>query len=220
MHTRHLSGMVFQMASRTPLPTRERIFNFVRERVLEGTPPSVREVARAMNFRAAQSAQEHLDALVKSGRLRKEEGQSRGYRLPHALHRAEQLFAIPLLGRVQAGALSTAVEDLDGYVNIGMSASKRTLHAHLFALRVRGESMKNAGILHGDILIVHQKAEVKNGDIVVALVGDEATVKRFHRTRSHVELRPENDAFSPIIVQAKDALTILGKVIEVRRTLS
>jgi repressor LexA len=121
---------------------------------------------------------------------------------------------VPILGRVQAGALTTAIEEPEGYVPI----SRKHELGKLFALRVRGESMTGAGILPGDIAIVHRQPTADSGDIVVALVGDEATVKRLHLNRKRVELHAENPDFPPIIPPPREVL-ILGKVIEIRRYL-
>ncbi len=193
--------------------TQHRVFEFVRDRILSGSVPTVREVQRAMGFRAVQSAQEHLDALVAEGLLEKTPRISRGYRLPE--HHSSA-FMIPLLGRVQAGGLEDAVEDPEGYIAVDGHPSR----SRLFALKVRGESMKNAAILPDDIVIVRQQSSAEHGDIVVALIDDQATVKRLKVTRDtggsiRVELHPENPDFSPIIPVAD--LHILGKVIEVRR---
>src|SRR5512138_2256614 len=130
--------------------TREKILQFVRERILTGRPPTVREVQGAFGFRAVETARRHLENLVAEGRLGREAGKSRGYRLPEA----PGLLYIPLLGRVQAGALTTAVEEPEGYIPV----SFRQGQAGLFALRVRGESMTGAGILAGDIAVVRRQS--------------------------------------------------------------
>jgi repressor LexA len=170
-------------------------------------------VQQAFGFKAVQSAREHLEALVRDGLLEKIPGTSRGYRLPGPENRPPVL--VPLLGRVQAGALTTATEDLEGYIAVGSRFSQE----ELFALRVRGESMRDAAILDGDIVIVRRGLEARHGDIVVALVEEEATVKRLVKKRSGVELHPENPDFSPIIPEESDQFSLLGTVIEVRRYL-
>ena len=171
---------------RLPGETRQKVYDFVRQRVLAGSPPTVREVQEALGFRAVQSAQEHLEALVATGRLTKATGQSRAYRLP-AGSGAPAAF-VPLLGRVQAGLLTEAVEDREGYVPV--EVDRGGLHQRqaerLFALRVRGDSMTGAGILDGDVVIVHRQTTAESGEIVVA---------------------------------PSDEVTLLGKVIEVRRYL-
>jgi repressor LexA len=121
---------------------------------------------------------------------------------------------VPLLGRVPAGPLDIATEDLDGYIPIQSEHQS----ADLFGLRVHGESMTGAGILPNDIVVVRRQPTADSGDIVVALIGDEATVKRLRIRKSRVELHPENPHFEPIIPDASE-LTLLGKVIEVRRYL-
>jgi len=198
---------------RTPTgQTRDAVLRFVRDRILAGHPPTVREVQAAFGFRAVQSARAHLEALVAAGRLAKEEGKARGYHLP-ARGSAPPPTWIPLLGRVQAGELTTALEEPEGYV----VASGRP-GAELFALRVRGESMSGAAILAGDVVVVRRQATAEDGEIVVALVGDEATVKRLRLRRGRVELHPENPAFTPIVPPPGE-VQILGKVVEVHRHL-
>jgi repressor LexA len=198
---------------RTPAgETRERVFRFVRDRLLSGRPPTVREIQEAFGFRSAQTAQEHLDGLVEAGRLAKQAGRSRGYRLPGASEIATVL--VPVLGRVPAGGLDAAVEDLEGYVPI----ESRHAPGVLFGLKVRGESMTGAGILPGDVVVVRRDARPANGDIVVARVGDDATVKRLRLHGRRAELHPENPVFEPIVPDPRE-LEILGKVVEVRRYL-
>jgi len=200
------------MTPRTPKgQTRERIYRFVRKRLLEGLPPTVREVRDAFDFRAVQTAREHLEALVAEGRLEKKPGKARGYSLPSGFKSDPITIAVPLLGRVQAGELTTAVEDIEGYVPVQSRGS-----GDLFALTVQGESMSGAGIMPGDIAIVRHQPTANPGDIVVALIGDEATVKRLRFNNNEVVLQPENPDFQPIIPDPSE-LVILGKVIEIRR---
>lgn len=195
---------------RPPSPRREAIFRFVRERILAGNPPTVREVQQACGFRAVESAHSHLEALVAAGRLIKEGGRARGYRLPAATGVAAW---VPLVGRVAAGGLALAVEEVEGYVPVRPRDG-----AELFALRVRGESMVGAAILDGDVVVVRRQATAESGEIVVARVGDEATVKRLRLVSGRVELHPENPSFAPIVA-APGAVEILGKVVEVHRHL-
>lgn len=195
--------------------SRERVFAFVQGRLLQGEPPTVREVQRAMGFSAVQTAREHLEALVKDGRLEKEAGRSRGYRLARRRGRDLQAVPVPLLGHVQAGVLTTAIEDPEGWLAVQSHLSAEDL----FALRVRGESMRDAGILPGDVVVVRRQATASSGDIVVALVGDEATVKRLRVSPGRVELLPENPSFSPLVFEEGADVDILGRVVEVRRFL-
>ena len=198
---------------RTPAgQTREKVFRFVRDRLAGGRPPTVREVMEAFGFRSPQTAREHLDGLVEDGRLKKEPKVARGFRLPG---RGEApTVMVPLLGRVPAGPLELAVEDLEGHLPV----QTRRAPGELFSLRVRGDSMKDAGILDGDIVIVRRQARADSGEIVVAMVGDDATVKRFRVRRGRIELHPANDAYQPIVPEPGE-MKILGKVVEVRRVL-
>jgi repressor LexA len=202
------------MAPKTPPgQTRNQIHRFVRQRLLAGRPPTVREVQSAFGFRSVQSAREHLEGLVAEGRLAKEPGVSRGYRLPGGAA-APLVALVPILGRVQAGALTTAVEDPEGFLPV----EGRPDGDDLFALRVRGESMTGAGILPGDLVIARRQPDADHGDIVVALIDDEATVKTLWKRGRRVELRPANPAFEPVVPDPS-ALRLLGRVIEVRRRL-
>jgi len=194
-----------------PTPRRAAILRFVRERILAGDPPTVREVQEAFGFRAVQSARSHLEALVAAGHLTKEGGgKARGYRLPAT---AGGVVWVGLIGRVAAGELSLAVEEAAGYVVVRSPPG-----AELFALRVRGESMVGAAILDGDVVVVRRQATAEAGEIVVARVGDEATVKRLRLVAGRVELHPENPAFAPIVAEP-GAVEILGKVVEIHRHL-
>ena len=201
------------MGRTPPGQTRERIFRFVRDRLLQGLPPTVREVQRAFDFRSPQTAREHLEALVVEGRLSKKRGQARGYRLPAGSGLSTTL--VPLLGRVPAGSLDAAVEDLQGYLPVQQPGRHS---GELFGLRVHGESMTGAGILPDDVVVVRRQPRAEQGDIVVALVGDEATVKRLRIRDGRAELHPENPAFDPIVPDPGE-LRLLGKVIEIRRYL-
>lgn len=218
------------MGRTPPGQTRERVFRFMRQRLMAGMPPTIREVQEHFGFRAVQTAREHLEVLVGEGRLNKQlarrQGKARGYRLPssHLRGAAEAgpsstPLLVPLLGRVQAGALTEAVEDPDGYLALHVPPSRNLPNPEdLFGLRVEGESMRDAGILAGDIVIVRAQPTAGHGDIVVALVEDEATVKHLHRAGGRIELHPANPDFQPIVPRPEELL-ILGKVIEVRRHL-
>lgn len=220
--------------------SREEVFSFVRARVIAGAPPSVREVQQALGFASVQSARAHLTALVAEGRLVHWRGQARGYRLPDLVEAREverlrpplqarnpsrrvgrgqpgdpRLLQVPRLGRVQAGALQPAIEDVRGHLWV----EAREPGASLFALEVVGESMREAGILPGDWVIVRRQPRAEAGDVVVALVGEEATVKTLRFEGRAPVLWPENPAFAPIRLAAGEELRILGKVIEVRRML-
>jgi repressor LexA len=199
---------------RTPAgQTREKVFRFVRDRLAGGRPPTVREVMEAFGFRSPQTVREHLDALVEDGRLEKEAGLARGLKLPGRRGEAPTVL-VPLLGRVPAGPLDAAIEDLEGHLPV----QSRRPPGDLFCLRVRGDSMKDAGILDGDLVVVRRQPRAETGDVVVALIGDEATVKRLHVARGRVELRPANDAYLPIVPEP-GTMRVIGKIVEVRRAL-
>jgi repressor LexA len=194
--------------------TRQRVFAYVRERILAGAPPTTREVQQAFGFKAVQSARQHLEALVVAGKLSKEQGRSRGYRLPGSAGPVVGQ-VVPVVGLVHAGDLSEAIESSEGFVSVTGRAADETL----FALKVEGESMIGAGILPGDVVIVRRQDSAASGAIVVALVRDEATVKRLRLRGRRVELHPENPAFAPIIPESSADVRILGQVVEVRRRL-
>ena len=193
--------------------TRDRVFRFVRDRLLAGDPPTVREVQRMFGFRTPHTARYHLEKLVAERRLSADRGRARGYRLPIGGGPASPVGWVPLLGRVQAGRPTEAAEDLEGYV----PAPAGRLEEGLFALRVRGRSMVGAGILPGDLVIVRRQPTADSGALVVALVDGEATVKRLRLRDGRVELHPENPEFAPI--RSDREVTLLGKVLEVRRTV-
>ncbi|MDW7710462.1 MAG: transcriptional repressor LexA [Deferrisomatales bacterium] len=199
------------MGKTPPGETRQKVFAFVRERLLAGRPPTVREVQEALGFRAVQTAHQHLEALVAEGRLAADRGVARGYRLPV---RGSPPVLVPILGRVPAGPLDTAVEDREGYLAFQAEDEAEGL----FALRVKGESMRDAGILPGDLVVVRRQPTARDGEVVVALVGDEATVKRFRLRRGRPELHAENPAFAPLTPDPAE-LQILGVVIELRRRM-
>lgn len=214
------------MAHTPPGQTRERIFRFMRDRLLDGQPPTVREVRDELGFRAVESARSHLTALVKEGRLLKKPGKARGYALPKTMVQGGAPRLVPLLGRVPAGPLDLAVEEVEGYL-----PSRFGSDDEMFALRVQGDSMRDAGIMDGDLAIVRRQPTASSGSIVVALIGDEATVKTLYIRNSagavdssstggcgHIELRPENSDYQPIVPNP-DEVQILGKVVEVRRLL-
>ena len=203
------------MAHTPPGQTRERVFRFVRNRLLDGQPPTVREVRDALDFRAVESARFHLTALVKEGRLLKKRGKARGYALPETMGRGGVPRLVPLLGRVPAGPLDLAIEEVEGYL-----PSRCGDDDEMFALRVQGDSMRDAGIIDGGLVIVRRQLTASSGSIVVALIGDEATVKTLYlRNRGgRIELRPENPDYHPLVPDP-DEVQILGKVVEVRRLL-
>jgi repressor LexA len=183
------------------------VFEYIKNRLTDGYSPSVREIQDAMGFKSTSTAHRYIETLINAGKLEKTGNINRSLRLPNS-----KSISIPVIGTVTAGIPITAVEDITGYVSF--EADKAYTNP-LFALKIRGESMINAGILDGDIIIVEQCVYAENGDIVVALVDrEEATVKRFYKENGHYRLQPENDTMEPIIAESVD---ILGKVIGLKR---
>ena len=179
-------------------PKALEILDYIRDRIDQGLPPSVREICAALEIKSTSTAHKYLKEL--------QDRMNRAITLPE-----ERSLRVPLLGTVTAGQPILAVEEVEGYVPFrGQGLSSKDL----FALRVRGESMIKAGILDGDIVIIRKTPTAENGQIVVALVEDEATVKRFYKENGHYRLQPENDAMEPIYV---DSVSILGRVVALLR---
>lgn len=184
---------------------REEILAFLNQFIGEyGYPPSVREIAQAVGLKSTASVHYHLDALNRSGEITVDGSKNRAITLPTA----QKFTQIPVVGVVTAGLPILAVENIEGYLPWDGSED-------CFALRVRGDSMIGAGILDGDKVVVRPQSTAQHGEIVVALLGDEATVKRLCLQQNQVWLLPENPAYSPI--DGTDAV-ILGKVKGVIRT--
>ena len=188
--------------------TSKRVFDFIKQVIDDrGLPPSVREIAVAVGLKSTSTVQYHLDLLEKAGYIERDPKLKRTIRIAKSGVRPAH---VPLVGTVTAGMPILAVETIEDYIPVPIQQRGRTL----FALRVKGDSMVNAAILDGDIAIVEQCPVAENGDIVVALIDDEATVKRFYKEKGHFRLQPENDSYEPIIVEE---LSVLGKVISIIR---
>ncbi len=173
----------------------EQVLQLIKDAITEtGYPPTRAEIAKQLGFKSANAAEEHLKALAKKGAIQMVAGASRGIRLAEAANEG-----IPLVGRVAAGNPILAEENIEDYCE--MPAGFFRPHAD-YLLRVQGMSMKDIGILDGDLLAVHKTSQVSNGQVIVARIGDEVTVKRFQRDSdsSIINLLPENDDFSPIVV--------------------
>ena len=193
--------------------SQQKIYDLIVEGFNQGRIPSVRELCAATGFKSTSTVAYHLKALEDSGLIEREEGLNRCIKLK----REQPSAKVPLLGRVTAGQPILAVQDIESYIPVPQELGKGR---ELFALRVVGESMINAGIYDGDIIVVNRTPVAENGDIVVAMVEDDAsgeasaTVKRFYKEDGHFRLQPENDAFEPIIV---DSVVLLGKVVTLIR---
>ena len=187
--------------------SQQKIYDFLKDRSQYGIPPSVREICAATGLKSTSTVHAHLKALENLGYISRDAGLNRAIHIEGC----EQTAQVPILGKVTAGLPILAVEEIQGYLPITASQQRGR---ELFALTVQGESMKNAGILDGDYVVVERTPTAREGDIVVALIEDEATVKRLYRETDCVRLQPENDAFEPIY--AKEVI-ILGKVVSVVR---
>ncbi|MBQ6897763.1 MAG: transcriptional repressor LexA [Clostridia bacterium] len=188
--------------------TQKKIYEFLAERSQNGVPPTVREICAAVGLKSTSSVQSNLDALEAAGYIERDPMLKRSIRVRGQENNVTQ---VPLLGTVTAGMPILAVEAIEGYVPFsGGDVSDKPL----FALRVRGDSMIKCGILSGDIIIAEKTPVADNGDIVVALLEDEATVKRFYKENGHFRLQPENDEYAPII---SDEVIVLGKVVSLIR---
>lgn len=205
----------------------EEILSFI-EKFLEsnGYPPTLREIGKKFDISSTFGVKRHLDALVKKGFVKIEGFASRGITLLHQnadqdsakdiSFRSERVsIEIPIVGRVAAGIPMLATENIEG--NIVIDSSYLRNSNDCFGLRVKGDSMINAGIFEGDILIVRQSKQANNGEIVVALLDDEATVKRYEKKNDRIRLLPENSAFQPIEVNESKEFSIIGKVAGVIR---
>ena len=185
------------------------VFEFIKDRIEEGYPPTVREICAEFGFKSTSTAHRYINNLTAKGLLEKGNNQNRAIRLTGG-----NGMKIPLVGTVTAGIPITAIEEITDYISFQPA---RHYSNPLFALTVRGESMINAAILDGDMVVIEQTPYAENGDIVCALVDNEsATIKTFYKEDGHYRLQPENDTMDPII---EDEVSILGKVVGVVRYL-
>jgi repressor LexA len=218
----------------------EAILGFIADSLRDrGYPPTIREIGSAFGIASTNGVRYYLDRLERSGKIRRDRWTSRGIELqefepeagappkvaqapvpaPHLLSRraTNESIEIPLLGRVAAGAPILAEENIEDVLTVDGTLVRPGKH---FALRVHGDSMKNAGIFDGDLVIVRHEAPVRSGEIAVVLIGEEATVKRIFPRRDKVLLLPENDDYEPIEVRPTDPeVRVAGKVVGLFRRL-
>ena len=205
------------------LTTRQReIMEFIlSELQKKGYPPSVREIGEAVGLSSSSTVHAHLEKLEELGYLRRDPTKPRALEVligtvevtPERLNPFKNLINVPLVGAVTAGEPILAEQNIQDYFPLPRDFARRE---DLFMLRIKGDSMINAGIFDGDLVIVEQEATAKNGEIVVALLDDEATVKRFYKETNQVRLQPENDRYEPIY--ASD-VQILGRVVGLIRKI-
>ena len=191
-----------------------QILEYIKSEILnKGYPPSVRDICTAVNLKSTSSVHSHLETLEKNGYIRRDPTKPRTIEIiddNFTLVRRE-VVNVPMVGTVAAGQPILAIENIDNYFPI---PSEYMPNEETFMLKVKGESMINAGILDGDNILVKRQNTAKNGDMVVALVDDSATVKTFYKENGHIRLQPENDDMDPIIVPNCE---IIGKVFGVFR---
>ena len=195
----------------------EEILSFIKSEILKkGYPPAVREICEAVHLKSTSSVHSHLETLEKNGYIRRDPTKPRAIEIiddEFSLTRRETV-NVPIVGTVAAGVPILARQNIENYFPI---PSEFMPNAQTFMLRVKGDSMINIGINSGDLVLVEQGNDARNGDVVVALGEDSATVKTFYKEKGHVRLQPENDSMDPIIVSSD--LQILGKVFGVFRLM-
>ena len=195
----------------------QEILEYIKDEILhKGYPPAVREICQAVNLKSTSSVHSHLETLEKNGYIRRDPTKPRAIEIiddNFNLTRRE-VVNVPIIGQVAAGQPLLAVENIENYFPI---PTEFMPNAETFMLKVKGDSMINAGIFNGDKILVQKQSDAQNGDIVVALVDDSATVKTFYKEDGHFRLQPENDTMDPIIV---NECSILGKVFGIMRFLN
>ena len=198
-------------------PRQQQILELIQSAIANtGSPPTRAEIATELGFKSANAAEEHLQALARKGAIELVSGTSRGIRLKGGNQRSYQEtafnmsptgFSLPLVGRVAAGSPILAQEHVDQTYFVESSLFQRKPD---YLLRVRGMSMRDAGIMDGDLLAVQSTRDAKNGQIVVARLGDDVTVKRYRRLPDHIELLPENPDYKTIVVEPGEPFEIEG----------
>lgn len=191
-------------------PKERRIFEYIKQKINEqGYAPSVREICADLSVKSTSTVQMYIDRLVARGYLQRENGKSRTLKLSESFREeASNNYKVPILGQVAAGLPILTSQNFDGYITY--STEKKYDASNLFALKVKGESMREIGIMNGDIVVVEKCDYADNGKIVVAMIEDEATVKRFFKENGKYRLQPENCEMQPIIT---DEVSILGIVV-------
>ncbi len=193
----------------------QEIFDFIkRYSARNGYPPTVRDIGKAIGLTSSSTVHAHLANLEKQGVLRRDPTKPRAMEILEKAKKAVVPAGLPLVGRVAAGQPLLAEENIEDYVEVPQIAGGDDGE---YVLKVQGDSMKDAGILEGDYVVVHSTETARNGEIVVALLGEEATVKRFFKEKEHVRLQPENDALEPILTRD---VQVLGRVVGVFRRVT
>ncbi|MEA1981140.1 MAG: transcriptional repressor LexA [candidate division Zixibacteria bacterium] len=190
------------------------IFEYIRDKIINhGTSPTIREIGEKFNISSTNGVRQHLNAIIRKGYLKKHEFISRGLELTQRL--AADVGLVKLVGSVPAGSPIDAIENIEGEIALDTSFLPK---GESFTLTVKGDSMKDAGIFDGDLILVQKQQVAQKGEIVVALIGGEATVKRYFPENKRIRLQPENDDFDPIYIDKKsDEFRIAGKVVGLLR---
>lgn len=194
----------------------QKVLDFIIAQVKDtGYPPSVREICKAVGFKSTCSAHQYIKRLTDKGYLEKSDLKMRALKVIE--EEKEETISLPIIGKVAAGEPILATENIEDYFSVGESFfSKDSLKNNNFVLRVQGESMINAGINNGDFIVVSKQSTARNGEIVVAMIDGDATVKTYYKEKSYIRLQPENDTMDPII---SDEVEIIGKVIGLFRKI-
>jgi repressor LexA len=201
-----------------PLTERQQaILDFIVATIrTRGFPPTLREIGRDFGIRSTKGVNDHLEALERKGKIRRQKDLSRAIEVVDMVTQSEHAVSVPVVGRIAAGAPLLATENVEGNLVVDESLVHGDRN---FLLRVQGDSMVRAHICDGDLVLVRPQDTADAGEIVAALVDDEATVKRFYRDADGVRLVPENETMSPIVVPPDTPVRILGKVVAVLRAL-
>lgn len=195
-------------------PRQKQVLTFIIDYIEQyGYPPSMRDIATHIGVSGNVAVISHLDALERKGYIRRDTGSSRGIVLIR--EKQPEIAQVPIAGTVRAGMPSLAVEDIEGYYPM----EKMQLRGGAFFLRVKGDSMINDAIVDGDLALIRPQETAENGDIVVAMINGEATLKRFHREKDHIRLQPRNPNMEPIIIPAGEEVIIIGKAIKIVRDI-
>jgi len=196
----------------------KKVFEFLKDYLRKkGFPPTLREIASHFGLKGPKGPQKTLHILERKGYIRKVPGGSRAIEIIRGPFNPSQILPIPIVGRVKAGEPILAIENIEGYINLDRSF---TSSENAFLLRVQGDSMVDAHIQDGDFALVKPQANAENGEIVVALIEDEATIKRIFKKRDLIRLEPANPNMEPIVIKkGEKKVTIVGKVIGIFRKL-
>ena len=214
--------MVYNMIAMEELTRKQKeILEFIKKTIFKkGVSPTFREIMQFFGFKSIKTVQDHIKALERKGYIKKDPNKSRSIILEDFSKTLKDTVRVPILGQISAGRPIFAEENIEGYINLDKFLIKHS--KDIFALKVKGDSMINAGILDGDYVIVKKQPTVENGEIACVLIDNEATVKRFYKRENYIELKPENPNYKPITITRDTALNILilGKVIGVFRTIA